>query len=82
MQSSRGPTLPDPEDKPPSYEQILKLDGLPPDYYSVLSEKPPRYDACHALPPWLMLLITANVSVVMKITILLKVTFLIINVLF
>ncbi|XP_047494860.1 uncharacterized protein LOC125042991 [Penaeus chinensis] len=43
-QSSRGPTLPDPEDKPPSYEQILKLDGLPPDYYSVLSEKPPRYE--------------------------------------
>lgn len=43
-QSSRGPTLPDPEDKPPTYEQILKLDGLPPDYYSVLSEKPPRYE--------------------------------------
>ncbi|XP_066988756.1 uncharacterized protein [Macrobrachium rosenbergii] len=43
-QTSRGPTLPDPEDKPPSYDQILKLDGLPPDYYSILSEKPPRYE--------------------------------------
>lgn len=43
-QSSRGPTLPDPEDKPPTYDQILKLDGLPPDYFSILSEKPPRYE--------------------------------------
>ncbi|XP_068237200.1 uncharacterized protein [Palaemon carinicauda] len=43
-QTSRGPTLPDPEDKPPSYDQILKLDGLPPDYYSILAEKPPRYE--------------------------------------
>ncbi|XP_069944642.1 uncharacterized protein [Cherax quadricarinatus] len=42
--TSRGPTLPDPNDKPPTYDQILKLDGLPPDYYSVLTEKPPRYE--------------------------------------
>ncbi|KAK7077737.1 hypothetical protein SK128_026785, partial [Halocaridina rubra] len=34
----------DSEDKPPSYDAILTLDGLPPDYFSVLSEKPPRYE--------------------------------------
>ncbi|KAK4324792.1 hypothetical protein Pmani_004599 [Petrolisthes manimaculis] len=44
-QSPRGPTLPDPNDKPPTYDQIVKLDGLPPDYYTVLTtEKPPRYE--------------------------------------
>lgn len=42
--TARTPTLPDPEDKPPTYDQILKLDGLPPDYFSVLTEKPPRYE--------------------------------------
>ncbi|KAK8407830.1 hypothetical protein O3P69_002396 [Scylla paramamosain] len=42
--SSRSPTLPDPEDKPPTYDQILKLDGAPPDYFSILTEKPPRYE--------------------------------------
>ncbi|XP_042208849.1 uncharacterized protein LOC121857051 [Homarus americanus] len=51
-QSSRGPTLPDPEDKPPTYDQILKLDGLPPDYYSVLSEKPPRYEDVSPAMGW------------------------------
>ncbi|KAG7153887.1 hypothetical protein Hamer_G017708 [Homarus americanus] len=50
--SSRGPTLPDPEDKPPTYDQILKLDGLPPDYYSVLSEKPPRYEDVSPAMGW------------------------------
>ncbi|MPC86575.1 hypothetical protein E2C01_081409 [Portunus trituberculatus] len=40
--SARSPTLPDPEDKPPTYDQILKLDGAPPDYFSILTEKPPR----------------------------------------
>ncbi|KAK3855086.1 hypothetical protein Pcinc_038490 [Petrolisthes cinctipes] len=44
-QSPRGPTLADPNDKPPTYDQIVKLDGLPPDYYTVLTtEKPPRYE--------------------------------------
>lgn len=32
------------EDKPPSYEAILSSDGLPPDYFSVLNEKPPKYE--------------------------------------
>lgn len=32
------------EDKPPSYDAILDSDGLPPNYYSVVSEKPPRYE--------------------------------------
>lgn len=32
------------DDKPPSYEAIITLDGLPPDYFSILSEKPPRYE--------------------------------------
>ncbi|RXG58886.1 hypothetical protein Avbf_12179 [Armadillidium vulgare] len=38
------PTPVDPNDKPPSYDQIVKLDGLPPDYFSVLAAKPPRYE--------------------------------------
>ncbi|XP_069173236.1 uncharacterized protein [Procambarus clarkii] len=51
-QTSRGPTLPDPEDKPPTYDQIVKLDGLPPDYYSILTEKPPRYEELSPTLGW------------------------------
>nr|XP_053628680.1 uncharacterized protein LOC128686060 [Cherax quadricarinatus]XP_053628681.1 uncharacterized protein LOC128686060 [Cherax quadricarinatus] len=39
-----GGSTGDPEDKPPSYDAILTSDGLPPDYYSILSEKPPKYE--------------------------------------
>ncbi|XP_076028565.1 uncharacterized protein LOC143017698 [Oratosquilla oratoria] len=37
-------TISDIEDKPPSYDTILRLDGAPPDYYSLQCEKPPRYE--------------------------------------
>ncbi|KAG0715111.1 hypothetical protein GWK47_012719 [Chionoecetes opilio] len=50
--TARSPTLPDPEDKPPTYDQILKLDGLPPDYFSVLTEKPPRYEDLNPAMAW------------------------------
>lgn len=36
-------------DKPPSYDTIVSLDGLPPDYSSVQLEKPPRYEEVAAL---------------------------------
>ncbi|XP_071529783.1 uncharacterized protein [Panulirus ornatus] len=42
--TENGISAVDPEDKPPSYEAILTSDGLPPDYYTVLGEKPPRYE--------------------------------------
>ncbi|XP_076035705.1 uncharacterized protein LOC143021824 [Oratosquilla oratoria] len=42
-EQQRG-NISDPDDKPPSYDQILKLDGLPPDYFSLIAEKPPRYE--------------------------------------
>lgn len=42
--ATEGVTTGDPEDKPPSYDAILTSDGLPPDYYSILSEKPPKYE--------------------------------------
>lgn len=44
--------MPDPEDKPPTYDQIVKLDGLPPDYYSILTEKPPRYEELSPTLGW------------------------------
>lgn len=34
----------DPEDKPPSYDAILTLDGPPPEYSSVMLQKPPKYE--------------------------------------
>ncbi|XP_037789833.1 uncharacterized protein LOC119585246 [Penaeus monodon] len=42
--SEAGTSQADTEDKPPSYDAILDSDGLPPNYYSVVSEKPPRYE--------------------------------------
>lgn len=33
-----------PDDKPPSYESVLTLDGLPPEYSSIAAQKPPRYE--------------------------------------
>ncbi|MPC09844.1 hypothetical protein E2C01_002462 [Portunus trituberculatus] len=32
----------DPEDKPPSYDAILTLDGPPPEYSSIILQKPPK----------------------------------------
>ena len=32
----------DPEDKPPSYDTILTLDGSPPEYASIVPQKPPK----------------------------------------
>ncbi|XP_063859625.1 uncharacterized protein LOC135100559 isoform X2 [Scylla paramamosain] len=34
----------DPEDKPPSYDAILTLDGPPPEYSSIVLQKPPKYE--------------------------------------
>lgn len=34
----------DPEDKPPSYDAILTLDGPPPEYASIMLQKPPKYE--------------------------------------
>ncbi|XP_045131118.1 uncharacterized protein LOC123516091 isoform X1 [Portunus trituberculatus] len=34
----------DPEDKPPSYDAILTLDGPPPEYSSIILQKPPKYE--------------------------------------
>ncbi|XP_018020217.1 uncharacterized protein LOC108676617 [Hyalella azteca] len=44
------PAVSSSSDKPPSYDTVLGLDDQPPDYSSVIPEKPPRYEDAFIAP--------------------------------